>query len=92
MREKNTKTQPQDSHEDDEQAIYQICVKGLLDHRWSDYFSGFTITHHSENVSFLVGTVRDQAALFGVLIRIRDLGIHLLKVEQLVDMPDLSRV
>jgi hypothetical protein len=90
MRKKQTKTQPQKTLVEDELAIYQIHVKGLLDEEWSDYFSGFTFTHQDDDISVLVGEVRDQAALFGILIRIRDLGIPLLKVEQLDDMPDLS--
>jgi hypothetical protein len=90
MRKKQTKKQPQNTLVEDELATYQIRVKGLVDEQWSDYFSGFSITHQDDDISVLVGVVRDQAALFGVLIRIRDLGISLLKVEQLEDLSDLS--
>ena len=89
MREKKTLTPAQNAVVGDEQVIYQILVKGLLDECWSDSLSGFTIIHHPDDISVLVGEVRDQAALFGVLLKIRDIGIPLLKVEQMNDMPDL---
>jgi len=90
MREKKTRTRPQNALGGDEQAIYQIRVKGLLDELWSDHLSGFLITHHPDEISLLVGVVRDQAALFGVLLKIRDLGIPLLEVERMDDMPDFT--
>jgi hypothetical protein len=89
MREKKINPPPQKFIIGDERAVYQIRVKGLLDERWSGYLSGFTITHHTDDISVLLGTVRDQAALFGILLKIRDLGIPLLAVEQMDDMPDL---
>jgi hypothetical protein len=89
MRVKKINPPPQKFFIGDERAVYQIRVKGLLDERWSDYLSGFTITHHIDDISVLLGTVRDQAALFGILLKIRDLGIPLLAVEQMDDMPDL---
>jgi hypothetical protein len=83
MRKKQTIKQPHNTLVGDELVIYQIRVKGLLDERWSDYFSGFTITHQDDGESLLTGPVRDQAALFGILIIIRDVGIRLLSIEQL---------
>jgi hypothetical protein len=67
----------------DDQCVYRICVHGLLDAAWSDYLSGFSITHHPDDTSVLVGVVRDQAELFGLLLKIRDLGVPLLAVKQL---------
>jgi hypothetical protein len=69
----------------DERTTYRIRVKGLLDQDWSTFFSGFTITYEKDDVSVLVGSVRDQAALFGLLLKFRDLGIPLLSVEHLND-------
>ena len=55
---------------------YRIKVKGLLDQKWSDWFEGMTITHE-ENVTILEGPIPDQAALHGILTRIRDLNLTL---------------
>jgi hypothetical protein len=90
MRKKKTITPLQNSLVGDEQAIFQIRVKGLLDERWSDFLSGFSITHHPDDISVLVGTVRDQAALYGILIKIRDLGISLIAIERLENTHELK--
>ena len=63
--------------------VYQIKVKGHLDQRWSDWFDGFTITYPSEDETLLRGRVVDQAALHGMLAKIRDLGLSLLSVERI---------
>ena len=63
--------------------VYQIKVKGHLDERWSDWFDGFTITYPSEDETLLRGRVVDQAALHGMLAKIRDLGLSLLSVERI---------
>jgi hypothetical protein len=70
-----------DGREFDEQAIYQIEVKGNLDQKWSDWFDGFTITPQA-NGATLIGSVADQAALHGLLGKIRDLGLPLLSVKR----------
>ena len=62
-------------------GMYQIKVKGTLDEKWSDWFDGFTITRHPDNETLLVGVARDQAALHGMLTKIRDLGLPLLAVQ-----------
>lgn len=67
----------------DEQAVYQIRVKGELDQRWSDWFDGFTLTPKADGATMLTGPAADQAALHGLLGRIRDLGLPLLSVERL---------
>jgi hypothetical protein len=90
MREKKTITRPQNAFVGDEKAIYLIRVKGLLDERWSDFLSGFSITHHPDEISVLVGEVRDQADLFGILIKIRDLAIPLIAIEQLEKVHNLG--
>ena len=62
------------------QLIYQIKVKGVLDNKWSDWFDGFTITPLGSGETLLTGPVADQAALHGLLNKIRDIGLPLLSV------------
>ncbi len=62
-------------------AAYLIRVRGALDRRWSDWFDGFTMTFHNGDTE-LTGPVSDQAALHGVLAKIRDLGLAILLVER----------
>ena len=64
-------------------GVYEIRVKGNLDLRWSDWFDGFSITPVGDGETLLIGTVADQAALHGVLHKIRDLGLPLLSVQWL---------
>jgi hypothetical protein len=64
-------------------GVYQIRVKGNLDLRWSDWFDGFSITPVRDDETLLIGSVADQAALHGVLHKIRDLGLPLLTVQRL---------
>ncbi len=66
----------------DKQGIYQIRVKGYLERKWSDWFDGLTITPQADDETLLVGPVADQAALHGLLAKIRDLGLPLLSVER----------
>ncbi len=60
--------------------IYEIWLKEELDNRWSNRFHGFTMQHQEDGTTLLVGPVRDQAALHGLLGRVRDLGLTLLAV------------
>jgi hypothetical protein len=62
------------------QEVYQIVVKGYLDSDWSDWFDGLTITLVGSGETILSGTIVDQTALHGVLIKIRDLGLPLLSL------------
>ena len=66
----------------DKQGIYGIRVKGTLDRKWSDWFDGFTITPQANDETLLTGPVADQAALHGLLAKIRDLGLPLLLVKR----------
>ena len=71
-----------DGRQFDKPRIYQIKVKGGLDETWSDWFDSLTIVRQKDE-TLLTGLVRDQAALHGLLARIRDLGLPLLLVEQI---------
>ena len=59
---------------------YVITVKGHLDDHWSAWFEGLTITNGANGEATLAGPVLDQAALHGLLIKIRDLGLPLIAV------------
>jgi hypothetical protein len=61
---------------------FEIRVQGLLPPDWSDWFSGLSVTHDPGGNTVLRGTLPDQAALHGVLTRIRDLGVPLIEVRQ----------
>jgi len=63
-------------------TVYQIRLKGHLGCQWSDWFGGLTITLEDSGDTFLTGTVADQAALHGLLRKVRDLGMPLLSVNQ----------
>jgi len=71
----------------DKPGIYRIRVRGNLDQRWSDWFDGFCITPQAGDETLLAGPVADQAALHGLLNKIRDLGLPLLLVKR-EEQPD----
>lgn len=60
---------------------YQIRVRGHLDPHWADWFGDMSISHETDGDTMLIGPVADRAALFGLLARIRDLGLTLLAVK-----------
>ncbi|HSX82310.1 MAG TPA: hypothetical protein VLQ80_27585, partial [Candidatus Saccharimonadia bacterium] len=60
--------------------VYQIRIKGHLGREWADWFEGLTLTALDNGETLLTGAVVDQAALHGVLRKVRDLGIPLLSV------------
>lgn len=62
---------------------YEIRVRGHLDARWFDRFEGLAISLTPAGETVITGSVVDQAALYGLLNRIRDLGVELLSVQQL---------
>ena len=63
-------------------ATYLIRVNGYLDEHWSDWFDGLTIVHDNDGGTSLVGDIPDQAALYGLLAKARNLGLTLLAVER----------
>jgi hypothetical protein len=62
------------------QMVYQIRVKGHLESKWTDWFGGLTVTLEDNGETLLTGPVADQAALHGLLRKVRDLGIPLVSV------------
>lgn len=60
--------------------IYQIRIKGLLDRQWTDWFGGMAISATEDGDTLLTGPVEDQAALHGLLRRVRDSGLSLVSV------------
>ena len=62
--------------------IYEFQVKGHLDDCWSDWLEGLALQRQENGTTVLVGPIVDQAALYGVIIRIRDLGLSLLSVSR----------
>jgi hypothetical protein len=58
----------------------EIRVKGQIDERWSEWLDGFTITHTQENTTVLSGPILDQSALYGLMSKLRDLGLALAAV------------
>ena len=75
-----------------EPGRYEIRIKGHLAARWTDWFEGLTITALDNGETLLAGSVVDQAALHGVLRKVRDLGLPLLSVMRVepaqADRPD----
>ena len=64
---------------------YEIRIKGHLDESWADWFDGLTILHQENGDTVLSGSLTDQAALHGVLNRLRDLGVQLISVNTVDD-------
>ena len=66
----------------DKPAPYEIRVKGHLDQTWSDWFEGLAIIPQDNDEALLTGTVADQAALYGLLLKLHNLGLPLLSVKR----------
>jgi len=71
----NTPVQPPDR--------YRVRIRGHLDPAWSTWFDSLTVAQSDDGTTELTGPLADQAALFGLLARLRDLGATLLLVEHL---------
>ena len=75
--------------------VYQIRIKGHLGREWTDWFGGLTITQEDNGDTLLTGPLVDQAALHGLLRKVRDLGLPLLSVIRVTpgqaDAPDVKQ-
>ena len=65
-----------------EPGRYEIRLQGHLDTRWTAWFDGLSLTHESDGTTVIHGSVVDQAALHGLLSKVRDLGLPLVSVIQ----------
>jgi len=68
-------------------SIYQIRIEGHLGPAWTDWFAGLSITLEDDGDTLLTGAVVDQAALHGLLKKVRDLGVPLVSVDRLEPSP-----
>ncbi|MBN1283845.1 MAG: hypothetical protein JXB47_00450 [Anaerolineae bacterium] len=66
----------------DRPGVYEIRVKGHLDEQWSVWFDGLTLAQCPDDVTCMTGVVADQAALHGLLCKIRDIGLPLLSLNR----------
>jgi hypothetical protein len=80
----NPKTDPS------QPKVYQIRLKGHLGHQWTDWFGGLTITLEDNGDTLLAGPVVDQAALHGLLKKVRDLGMPLVSVNRVEPGPSTT--
>jgi len=62
--------------------MYRFHVRGRLDTNWSQHLDGMAIEPQEDGTTVLIGSIVDQAALYGMIIRIRDLGLTLLSVSR----------
>ena len=74
----------------DQPTNYEIRIAGHLGAEWMDWFDGLTITQEPGGDTRLTGAVTDQSALYGLLRKMRDLGLTLLAVNLLADQHDSS--
>jgi hypothetical protein len=58
----------------------EICLRGQIDEHWSEWFEGLALTHTAQDDTILSGVVVDQAALHGLLAKLRDLGLSIASV------------
>ncbi|HSB67353.1 MAG TPA: hypothetical protein VLD65_12305 [Anaerolineales bacterium] len=65
--------------------FYEIRIAGHLDPYWQDWFDGMSVTQEADGTTLLFGPVPDQPALYGLLRKVRDLGLPLISVRQMTD-------
>jgi hypothetical protein len=76
-------TTPASTEDHHEPGHYEIRIKGHLDKRWTGWFEGMTLTLEGNGETLLSGQVTDQAALHGLLRKVRDLGMSLVSVNRI---------
>jgi hypothetical protein len=70
------------THDRHEPRCYELRIQGHLDTRWAAWFDGLSLAHASDGTTVIHGSVVDQAALHGLLGKVRDLGLPLVSVNQ----------
>ena len=88
-------SEPHASTDDPEEpGRYEIRLRGRLEARWAAWFDGLSLTHERDGTSVLRGPIADQAALHGLLQKVRDLGLPLIAVMQVgpeqANRPDVN--
>ena len=76
-----------DTSSDQQSLKYEIRVIGHLDPRWSAWFDGLTLSLENDGTTLISGPIVDQAALHGVLRRLRDVGLSLVSITQVEALP-----
>jgi hypothetical protein len=74
---------PSNGHNQTSGTTYEIRIECVLDSRWKDWFDGMSLTYQKNDETVLTGRLPDQAALYGVLMKIRDLGVPLISVKRI---------
>ena len=74
--------EPKQKADSSQPVIYQIRIEGHLDAQWANWFSGLSVSLEENGDTLLTGPVVDQAALYGLLKKVRDLGLPLVSVNQ----------
>jgi hypothetical protein len=71
--------------------IVSIRIEGEMDDSWSEWFEGFTLSHSGVNETILTGLVEDQAAFYGLIGKLRDLGVKILEVNSVEQAGDAGQ-
>ena len=72
-----------------EQLVYQIKIRSELDSAWEEWFEDLTLTHDCEGNTVLTGPIVDHTALHSILLKIRDLNLKLISVNEIVNDDDI---
>lgn len=84
---------PKQESDANQPMVYQIRIEGHLDDQWTDWCSGLVITLEENGNTLLTGPIADQAALFGLLKKVRDLGMSLVSINRMESgKPDMSSI
>jgi len=81
---------PNSKIEKSQHPVYEIRIKGHLGSQWTDWFEGLTITLEEDGDTLLTGPVIDQAALYGLIKKVRDLGLPLVSVNPVEPGPSTT--
>lgn len=76
--------------EESQSTLYQIRIKGHLSGKWDDWFAGLAVTLEKDGNTLLTGMVSDQAALLGLIKKVRDLGLTLISVSPVEPGPSAT--